>query len=87
MTSLSNPRPQGGLHRVRTLDREFPRCQSAPKFGSDSHLMQFGIRVALPMGRGSAMRQALRRSSLVPAGFVVESAFYGKPPAAAALRQ
>jgi zinc-finger of transposase IS204/IS1001/IS1096/IS1165 len=31
--------------------------------------------VALPLGRISAMQQALRRSSLVPAGFVVESAF------------
>jgi hypothetical protein len=37
--------------------------------------MQFRIRVALLLGRISAMQQALRRSSLVPAGFVVESAF------------
>ena len=37
--------------------------------------MQSGIRVVLSLGRISAMQQALRRSSLVPAGFVVESAF------------
>jgi hypothetical protein len=36
--------------------------------------MQFEIRVALSLGRFSAMQQALRRASLVPAGFVVESA-------------
>jgi transposase len=37
--------------------------------------MQSQIRMALSEGI-SAMQQALRRSSLVPAGFVVESAFY-----------
>ena len=58
---------------VKSALERAPR--SAFKWGSDSILMQFGIRVALPLGEIRAMQQALRRSSLVPTGFVVESAF------------
>ena len=42
----------------------------------DSVLMQFWICVAFPLREINAMQQALRRFTLMPAGFVVESAFY-----------
>ncbi|MGX0966084.1 hypothetical protein AB7M63_006533 [Bradyrhizobium japonicum] len=49
---------------------------SACNIGSDSLLMQFGDVWRFDWGRISAMQQALHRSSLVPRGFVVESAYY-----------
>jgi transposase len=68
-----------GTSACQTASKFAPR--SASNFGSDSILMQFGIRVAVPLGENNAMQQALRRASLVPAGFVVESAFYEKDKA------
>src|SRR5271156_5681310 len=51
-------------------------CQSALDRGSDSLLMKFAGCDVLIWGRISTMHQSLRPYSLVPSGFVVESAIH-----------
>jgi hypothetical protein len=51
--------------RVRAPVRASSGFHSTCKIGSDSFLMQLGIRVALHWGRISAMQEALSHSSLV----------------------
>jgi hypothetical protein len=49
-------------------------CQSASKFGSDSILMKFGTLRGVGSQGINAMQQAIRLSTLVPLGLVVENA-------------
>ena len=72
-------RREGNILALEWLGDEEPRavgCYSACNFGSDSNLMQSLNSCGASFGGISAMQQALRHSSLVPSGFVVESAFY-----------